>query len=96
MGTSAPPITLGVTVHPDSRATSITNVGEVCWGAPTDGFPFQACDDDAVTVSMPGLAATGGTAPTGAAVVGGAAIAIGVLALIAAYVRRRRPGAVAE
>ncbi|HEY6737378.1 MAG TPA: hypothetical protein VI076_00870, partial [Actinopolymorphaceae bacterium] len=54
MGTSAPLISLGVTVHPDTTSRSIVNTGEVCWGPATNGLPFQACDDDSVTVTLSG------------------------------------------
>jgi LPXTG-motif cell wall-anchored protein len=36
------------------------NTGEVCWGPATNGLPFQACDDDSVTVTLSGLPPTGG------------------------------------
>ncbi|WP_194397472.1 LPXTG cell wall anchor domain-containing protein [Microbacterium atlanticum] len=91
MGTSAPPITLGVTVSDGVRVSSITNTGEVCWGPAANGLPYQACDDDSVTVKLSAggaLPATGGTVPAAAAALGIAGVLLGILAVLFASRRR--------
>ncbi|MFE5407341.1 hypothetical protein, partial [Microbacterium sp. NPDC056569] len=90
MGTSAPLITLGVTVRDTTTARSITNTGEVCWGPATNGLPFQACDDDSVTVTLSDLPATGGEVPSGVIALAVAAILTGLLTVLHTAMRRRR------
>lgn len=95
MGTSAPPITLAVTVHPDTKATSIVNTAEVCWGPAADGLPFQACDDDRATVALSGLPVTGAADAGGTLSLAVIALLGGTLLMVVAALRRRSRHAIA-
>ncbi|WP_350347367.1 DUF5979 domain-containing protein [Agromyces sp. G08B096] len=88
--TEAPPVTLDVTLRPTSRATSLTNTGEVCYGNPDVPDDGIVCAESSVRITVPQpLAVTGANAG------GLLAAALGVLGLGAilgalAISRRRR------
>jgi hypothetical protein len=89
---TAPPIVLDVHVNPNTKATSITNTGEVCWQNADDVSPepMVLCDDSTVTVRVPQPMAVTGF--TGEAYIwfGALLLLLGGVFVGGAYVVRRR------
>ncbi|WP_395243784.1 VWA domain-containing protein [Agromyces sp. MMS24-K17] len=94
---TAPDIVLGVTLNPSTKATSITNTGEVCYSDAdaTEVPPLVLCADSSVKVNVPQpLAGTGfpGDWRWYAAVL----ILLGGLVVGLNAIRRRRPAEARE
>ncbi|WP_350347366.1 hypothetical protein ABIQ69_12070 [Agromyces sp. G08B096] len=90
--TEAPPVTLDVTLRPTSKATSLTNTGEVCYGeAPGDDANAQiVCADSSVRITVPQPLAVTGFAGGPLVWVGASLLLLGGIAVVLAISRRRR------
>ncbi|WP_127792859.1 hypothetical protein [Agromyces sp. LHK192] len=88
--TTAPPVTLKVTLRPTAKVTSIVNTGEVCYG--NQDFPDDpiVCADSSVTVSVPQPMAATGFAGGPWVWAGAGLLLLGGIAVVIAISRRRR------